>query len=65
MPKGGMGGKRDIWEIRAFLNWAVLEKKYLVVSLVHYSEAISMAPSQEKADEIELDRDFDLNLESF
>tara|TARA_Y100000991_G_scaffold181613_1_gene144552 strand:- start:165 stop:1154 length:990 start_codon:yes stop_codon:yes gene_type:complete len=35
-------------------------KKYLEESLVHYTEAISMAPSQEKAEEIELDRDFDL-----
>ena len=30
MPKGGMGRKRDMADIRAFLNWAVLEKKYLV-----------------------------------
>ena len=35
-------------------------KKYLEESLVHYTDAISMAPSQEKAEEIELDRDFDL-----
>ena len=35
-------------------------KKYLEESLVHYTKAISMAPSQEKAEEIELDRDFDL-----
>ena len=27
MPKGGMGRKRDMGDIRAFLNWAVLEKK--------------------------------------
>ena len=35
-------------------------KKYLEESLIHYTEAISIAPSQEKAEEIELDRDFDL-----
>jgi len=35
-------------------------KKYLEESLTHYTKAISMAPSQEKAEEIELDRDFDL-----
>ena len=26
MPKGGMGRKRDMGDIRSFLNWAVLEK---------------------------------------
>ena len=26
MPKGGMGRKRDMGDMRAFLNWAVLEK---------------------------------------
>ena len=31
MPKGGMGRKRDMGDIRAFLNWAVLEKKYLAM----------------------------------
>ena len=35
-------------------------KSYLEDALSHYSMAISMAPSQEKAEEIELDRDFDL-----
>ena len=35
-------------------------KKYLEEALSDYTTAISMAPSQEKAEEIELDRDFDL-----
>ena len=35
-------------------------KTYLEQALTHYTTAISMAPSQEKAEEIELDRDFDL-----
>ena len=35
-------------------------KTYLEEALSHYTNAISMAPSQEKAEEIELDRDFDL-----
>ena len=35
-------------------------KKYLDEALSNYSTAISIAPSQEKAEEIELDRDFDL-----
>ncbi len=35
-------------------------KKYLEDALSHYTKAISMSPSQEKAEEIELDRDFDL-----
>ena len=29
MPKGGVGRKRDMGDLRAFLNWVVLEKKYL------------------------------------
>ena len=29
MPKGGVGRKRDMGDLRAFLNWTVLEKKYL------------------------------------
>ena len=35
-------------------------KTYLEEALIDYTKAISMAPSQEKAEEIELDRDFDL-----
>ena len=31
MPKGGVGRKRNMGDLRAFLNWAVLEKKYLGV----------------------------------
>ena len=31
MPKGGEGRKRNMGDLRAFLNWAVLEKKYLGV----------------------------------
>ena len=31
MPKGRMGRKRDMRDMRAFLNWAVLEKKYLAM----------------------------------
>ena len=29
MPKGGVGRKRNMGDLRAFLNWTVLEKTYL------------------------------------
>ena len=29
MPKGGVGRKRNMGDLRAFLNWCVLERKYL------------------------------------
>ena len=29
MPKGGVGRKRNMGDLSAFLNWGVLEKKYL------------------------------------
>ena len=38
----------------------ITAKSYLKEALSHYSMAIQMAPSQEKAEEIELDRNFDL-----
>ena len=31
MPKGGEGRKRNMGDLRAFLNWSFLEKKYLGV----------------------------------
>jgi len=31
MPKGGVGRKRDMGDLRAFLNWVLLEKKYLTL----------------------------------
>ena len=31
MPKCGQGRKRNMGDLRVFLNWAVLEKKYLGV----------------------------------
>ena len=31
MPKGGVGRKRNMGDLRAFLNWCVLERKYLGV----------------------------------
>ena len=31
MPKGGVGRKRNMGDLRAFLNWSVLERKYLGV----------------------------------
>ena len=35
-------------------------KQYLEEALEHYSKAISMAPSQEEVEKLELDRDLDL-----
>ena len=35
-------------------------KQYLEETLEHYSKAISMAPSQEEVEKLELDRDLDL-----
>ena len=35
-------------------------KKYLEEALEHYTKAISIAPSQEEVEKIELDRDLDL-----
>lgn len=37
-----------------------MEKKYQEEALEHYTKAISMAPSQEEAEKIELDKDIDL-----
>ena len=31
MTKGGMSRERDMGDIRAFLNWAILEQKYLAM----------------------------------
>ncbi len=31
MPKGGVGRKRNMGDLRALLNWTVIEKKYLGV----------------------------------
>tara|TARA_B100000886_G_scaffold283019_1_gene207259 strand:+ start:560 stop:694 length:135 start_codon:yes stop_codon:yes gene_type:complete len=33
MPKGGVGRKRNMGDLRALLNWAVLEKKYFFKSV--------------------------------
>ena len=38
----------------------LMEKKYQTEAIEHYTKAISIAPSQEEAEKIELDRDFDL-----
>ena len=38
----------------------LMEKKYQNEAIEHYTKAISIAPSQEEAEKIELDRDFDL-----
>ena len=35
-------------------------KKYLEEAVEHYTQAISIAPSQEEVEKIELDRDIDL-----
>ena len=37
MPKGGVGRKRDMGDLRSFLNWTVLEKKSLGVEWLPFT----------------------------
>ena len=54
MPKGGVGRKRNMGDLRAFLNWAVLEKKYLGVEWLpltskQYAKYIGAVPKGKKS----------------
>ena len=53
MPKGGVGRKRNMGDLRAFLNWAVLEKKYLGVEWLpltskQYAKYVGSVPKGRK-----------------
>ncbi len=53
MPKGGVGRKRNMGDLRAFLNWGVLEKKYLGVEWLpltskQYSKYVGAVPKGRK-----------------
>ena len=53
MPKGGVGRKRNMGDLRAFLNWAVLEKKYLGVEWLpltskQYAKYVGAVPKGKK-----------------
>ena len=53
MPKGGVGRKRDMGDLRAFLNWTVLEKKYLGVEWLpltskQYAKYVGSVPKGKK-----------------
>ena len=53
MPKGGVGRKRDMGDLRAFLNWTVLEKKYLSLEWLpltskQYSKYVGSVPKGKK-----------------
>ena len=53
MPKGGVGRKRNMGDLRAFLNWCVLERKYLGVEWLpltskQYSKYVGAVPKGRK-----------------
>jgi len=52
--------KFELYSMYNDVNDRKTAKIYFEEALIDYTRAISMAPSQEKAEEIELDRDFDL-----
>jgi len=72
MPKGGMGRKRDMGDIRAFLNWAVLEKKYLAMEWLpitprqcrKYIGAVSKNSTKTKVRQPISTRDLEMLLEA-
>ena len=57
MPKGGVGRKRNMGDLRAFLNWTVLEKKYLGIEWLpltskQYSKYVGSVPKGKKKREV-------------
>ena len=72
MPKGGVGRKRNMGDLRAFLNWAVLEKKYLGVEWLpltakqyaKYVGAVPKGKKKKKTREPILTADFEMLLEA-
>ena len=72
MPKGGVGRKRNMGDLRAFLNWAVLEKKYLGVEWLpltskQYSKYVGAVPKGKKKNRTRepiLTADFEMLLEA-
>ena len=72
MPKGGVGRKRNMGDLRAFLNWAVLEKKYLGVEWLpltakQYAKYVGAVPKGRKKNRTRepiLTADFEMLLEA-
>jgi len=72
MPKGGEGRKRNMGDLRAFLNWAVLEKKYLGVEWLpltakQYAKYVGAVPKGRKKNRTRepiLTADFEMLLEA-
>ena len=72
MPKGGFGRKRNMGDLRAFLNWAVLEKKYLGVEWLpltskQYAKYVGAVPKGKKKNRTRepiLTADFEMLLEA-
>ena len=72
MPKGGVGRKRDMGDLRAFLNWTVLEKKYLGVEWLpltskQYAKYVGSVPKgkkKKKSREPIMTADFEMLLEA-
>ena len=72
MPKGGEGRKRNMGDLRAFLNWAVLEKKYLGVEWLpltakQYAKYVGAVPKGRKKNRTRepiLKADFEMLLEA-
>ena len=72
MPKGGEGRKRNMGDLRAFLNWAVLEKKYLGIEWLpltskQYAKYVGAVPKGRKKNRTRepiLTADFEMLLEA-
>ena len=72
MPKGGVGRKRDMGDLRAFLYWTVLERKYLGVEWLpltskQYAKYVGSVPKGKKkkrSREPIMTADFEMLLEA-
>ena len=72
MPKGGVGRKRNMGDLRAFLNWAVLDQKYLGIEWLpltskqyaKYVGAVPKGKKKKRSREPIMTADFEMLLEA-